>query len=125
MFRVLGPTPSTNGSGRASTRLSASTNLCVALSPSSGYAECAITPCALIPARSAPFDASAMRLSVGSPLIRKRLPLGDRLPMRAPAESRSSPTTNNNPTATPASRSRSAAASWATMIPLASHDPRP
>jgi hypothetical protein len=75
--------------------------------------------------RSAPLVARARRLSVGSPLMRKREPRGLRLATLAPAESRSSPTTNSRPTLTPASRSRSAAATCAAMMPLASHVPRP
>ena len=66
-----------------------------------------------------------MRLSVGSPLMRNFDPLGDLLASTAPAESRSSPTTKSSPTLTPASRSWSAAATCAAMMPYASQEPRP
>ena len=125
MFSVLGPTSSSVGNGMVSTLPSTSTSLCTALSPSSGYAEWHILPLALNTARSAPFEASARRLSVGSPLIRNRLPLAARFASLAPAESRSSPDTNNRPTFRPSARSTVAAATCAAMIPFASETPRP
>ncbi len=44
-----------------------------------------MVPWARTSARSAPFEARARRFSVGSPLMRNRLPLGCRLASRAPA----------------------------------------
>ena len=116
---------SVTGSSSFSSFASTCTSLCTALSPSSGYAECAILPVARNTTRSAPFEASATRLSVGSPLIRNRLPFGFRFAAFAPAESRSSPDTNSNPIRKPAARSTSAAATCAAIIPFASETPRP
>ena len=70
MLNVHGPIPSADGSGIARSSRSASISLSIADSPSSGYAECAILPRAVSSTRSVPFDASASRFSVGSPLIR-------------------------------------------------------
>ncbi len=104
---------------------SARTSFSIADSPRCGYAECAIFPVAVSSTRSAPLEAVAMRLSVGSPLIRSRLPRGCRFAIFAPKLSRSSPTRNSSPARTPASCRRSAAAICAAMIPLASQAPRP
>ena len=75
-----------------------------------------------------PRVARPSRLSVGSPLIRKRLrePRGASLAARAPSLPRSSPTTNTRPTRdSPSRRSRSAADTWAARMPFASQEPRP
>ena len=45
-------------------------------SPRCGYAECAILPLQVISTRSEPLLAIARWFSVGSPLMRKRLPMG-------------------------------------------------
>ena len=103
----------------------ASSSLSMADSPSSGWAECAALPRATTSTRNAPLEASAMRLPVGSPLTRKREPRGFWLATAAPSESRSSPATNSSPAGTPSSCKRSTAATWAAMMPLASHEPRP
>ena len=54
-------------------------------------------PRATISYRSAPFEPSASLFSVGSPLIRNRLPRECERPTRAPALLRSSPTTKSKP----------------------------
>ena len=122
---MQGPTSASSGSFIACNRCSASTNLSIADSPSSGYAECAIFPCATSSTCSAPLLANASLFSVGSPLIRKRAPIGCWLAVFAPMESRSSPTRNSKPTKMPPPRNFSAARIWAAIIPFASHAPRP
>ncbi len=64
--------------------------------------------------------------SVGSPLIRNRVADAIVLAAFAPSLPRSSPATNTRPTrVSPSARSRSAAATCAARMPLASHAPRP
>jgi len=106
--------------------MSASSSLSIADSPCSGVEECAARPRALSRNLRTPRVARPRRLSVGSPLIRNRDPQARSLATMAPSLPRSSPTTNSIPTRrSPDARSRSAAATCAARIPLASHEPRP
>ena len=65
------------------------------------------------------------RLSVGSPLIRKRLPLGDSIGGLGAGGVALFSADEQQADRKPCARRASAAATWAAMMPLASETPRP
>jgi hypothetical protein len=123
---VVGPRSGSVGKLICCSRGSSSIIGSIAERPRCGYAECASRPRVRTMTRSEPLAPEASLLSVGSPLMRKRLVAGSWFAARAPSEPFSSPTTNSRSTrSSPEVQSRSAAASIAAAIPLASQAPRP